>query len=87
MATSLVIKYSVANSAPSEGSLYAGEQAYSFVSDVLFIGHPDGSVQNTGGYYYTQIIDSITSQSITNKKVPLYEANRFFEIRLKYTQQ
>jgi len=69
VATSLVIKYSVANSAPAVDSLYAGEQAYSFVSNVLFIGAPDGSVQNTGGYYYTQIIDSRTSLAIPNTLV------------------
>ena len=69
MATSLVIKLSVANSAPAAGSLFAGEQAYSFVSNTLFIGAPDGSVQNTGGYFYTQIIDSRTSQAIPNTLV------------------
>jgi hypothetical protein len=69
VATSLVIKYSVANSAPAAGSLFPGEQAYSFVSNVLFIGHPDGSVQNTGGYFYTQILDSRTAQAIPNTLV------------------
>lgn len=45
--TDILIKRSNTNTAPQ--SLLAGELAYSFVSNTLFIGLPDNTVQNIGG--------------------------------------
>jgi hypothetical protein len=57
--TLIQIKRSTATATPPNGSLAAGEQAYSYSSNTLFIGTPDGTgVIAVGGKYY---IDTISS--------------------------
>jgi hypothetical protein len=58
--TSLLIKRSTATSSP--GTLKAGELAYSYVSNTLFLGTSGGNgVVNVGGLLYTQTIDAATN--------------------------
>lgn len=57
--TSIRIKRSTTTSSPV--SLLSGEFAYSYLSNTLFIGTPDGTgVINVGGQYYTSQIDNAT---------------------------
>jgi len=63
--TSIRIKRSATTGVP--GSLLAGELAYSYQSNTIFIGSPDGNgVVNVGGQYYTSQIDNATHSSIGN---------------------
>jgi hypothetical protein len=65
--TIIQIKYSSANTAPDNGSLAAGELAYSEVSKKLFIGNDYGAAANViGGQFYTDLINSNTSLSVAN---------------------
>jgi len=58
--TSIRIKRSTTTSSPV--SLLSGEFAYSYLSNTLFIGTPDGTgVVNVGGQYYTSQIDNATN--------------------------
>lgn len=60
--TSILIKRSYANAKPS--NLNAGEFAYSYKSNTLFFGTPDGTgVVNVGGQYYTSTLDAATNVS------------------------
>lgn len=60
--TSILIKRSTALGRPV--SLQAGELAYSYLSNTIFIGSPDGNgVVNVGGQYYTSKIDNATSSN------------------------
>ena len=60
--TALRIKRSLTTGMP--GSLVAGELAYSYASNTMFIGSPAGTgVLNIGGQYYTSTIDSATSSN------------------------
>jgi hypothetical protein len=43
-----------------------GEQAYSYVSDKLFVGNTDNSVITIGGKYYVNLIDTATASSTGN---------------------
>lgn len=57
--TIIQIKRSTTTSVPPNGSLLAGEQAYSYTSNTLFIGTPDGTgIIAVGGKYY---LDTITA--------------------------
>jgi hypothetical protein len=56
MTTLVQIKRSTANAVPD--SLSAGELAYSYVSNVIFIGDTATGVMNIGGQYYTDLIDN-----------------------------
>jgi hypothetical protein len=57
MSSTLVqIKRSTANAVP--GSLQAGESAYSYASNVLFIGTNANTVINIGGKTYTDLLDN-----------------------------
>lgn len=47
-------------------TLNPGEQAYSYVSNKLFIGNTDNSVVTIGGKYYTDLIDNATSTNTGN---------------------
>lgn len=61
--TSIRIKRSTTTGVP--GSLLAGELAYSYQSNTIFIGSPDGNgVVNVGGQYYTSQVDNATHSSI-----------------------
>jgi hypothetical protein len=58
--TNILIKRSSSTRQPS--SLAAGELAYSYQSNTLFLGNAAGNgVINVGGVYYTQSIDNATS--------------------------
>ena len=50
-------------------SLNPGEQAYSYVSNKLFVGNTDNSVVTIGGKYYVDLIDGATSSSTGNTLV------------------
>ena len=65
--TIIQIKYSSANTAPANGSLTAGELAYSEVSKKLLIGNEySGEANVIGGQFYTDLINSNTSLSVAN---------------------
>jgi hypothetical protein len=57
--STLQIKRSTANTTP--GSLLEGELAYSYVSNVMFIGDSANGVMNIGGKYYTNLIDNASA--------------------------
>lgn len=60
--TNILIKRSTTVGRPV--SLQAGELAYSYASNTIFIGSPTGNgVVNVGGQYYTSQIDNATSQA------------------------
>ena len=59
MSTLVQIKRSTANTTP--GSLLEGELAYSYVSNVMFIGDTANGVMNIGGQYYTNLIDNASA--------------------------
>jgi hypothetical protein len=60
--TSILIKRSTTTGTPA--SLAAGEFAYSYQSNTLFLGSPAGTgVVNVGGQYYTSQVDNATSAS------------------------
>jgi hypothetical protein len=66
--TSILIKRSTTTGIP--GSLAAGELAYSYQSNTIFIGSPSGTgVVNVGGQYYTSQIDTATDAATANKLV------------------
>jgi hypothetical protein len=73
--TVIQLKYSSVNSAPA--SLNVGEQAYSFVSNKLYIGNTTNGVLTIGGKYYTQIVDAATSSN-TNSTLVLRDGNGDF---------
>lgn len=63
--TSILIKRSSSTGTPT--SLKAGELGYSYLSNTIFIGSPDGTgVVNVGGQYYTSQIDNATSSNTIN---------------------
>jgi hypothetical protein len=47
-------------------TLNPGEQAYSYVSDKLFVGNTDNSVVTIGGKYYVDLIDNATASNTGN---------------------
>jgi hypothetical protein len=58
--TNILIKRSTTSGRP--GSLLAGEFAYSYSSNTLYIGSPSGTgVVNVGGQFYTSTIDAATA--------------------------
>jgi hypothetical protein len=60
--TSIKIKRSTTTSSPA--SLAAGELAYSYLSNTIFIGSPAGTgVVNIGGQYYTSQIEAATDSA------------------------
>jgi hypothetical protein len=66
--TNILIKRSSSTRQPS--SLAAGELAYSYQSNTLFLGNAAGNgVINVGGVYYTQSIDNATSADTPNTLV------------------
>lgn len=68
--TVIQFRRSAATSAPTAGSLAAGQPAYSFVSDKLFLGNVAGTgVDTVGGKYYTGIVDGATSANAANNLV------------------
>lgn len=75
--TIIQIKRSDANSQPA--NLSAGEFAYSYLSNTLFLGTTDGSsVINVGGLLYTQTIDAATAANTANTLVKRRSDGAFF---------
>ena len=75
--TIIQIKRSDANSQPA--NLSAGEFAYSYLSNTLFLGTTDGTgVINVGGLLYTQTIDAATAANTANTLVKRRSDGAFF---------
>lgn len=68
-ATNTVIQILRSDSTAYPTTLSAGEQAYSFVSDKLFIGNTTSGVLTIGGKYYVDLIDNATSSNTSNTLV------------------
>ncbi len=78
--TNILIKRS--NSVGRPGSLLAGELAYSYASNTIFIGSPTGNgVVNVGGQYYTSQVDAATASNTATTLVKR-DANGQFSGRL-----
>jgi hypothetical protein len=78
--TNILIKRSLTTGRPT--SLAAGEFAYSYSSNTLFIGSPTGNgVVNVGGQYYTSTIDAATAANTASALVRR-DANGTFAGRL-----
>ena len=78
--TSILIKRSTSNRTPS--SLQAGEFAYSYSSNTLFLGTSSGTgIVNVGGLIYTQTIDAATAANTASTLVKR-DANQAFFGRL-----
>ena len=66
--TKILIKRSSTTTIPT--GLQAGELAYSFASNTLFLGNTTGTgVVNIGGYLYTSTIDAATAANTSNTLV------------------
>ena len=66
--TSILIKRSYNVARPS--SLQPGEMAYSYASNTMFIGTPDGTgVINVAGQYYSSMLDAATNANTINTLV------------------
>ena len=75
--TALRIKRSLTTGVPA--SLQAGELAYSYQSNTMFIGSPAGTgVVNIGGQYYTSTIDAATSSNTVGTLVQRDAAGNIF---------
>ena len=75
--TIIQIKRSDANSQPA--NLSAGEFAYSYLSNTLFLGTTNGAgVINVGGLLYTQTIDAATAANTANTLVKRRSDGAFF---------
>lgn len=70
MATLVQIKRSTSNVSPS--TLNEGELAYSYVSNVIFIGDTANGVMNIGGQYYTDLIDNASAANGASNFVRRY---------------
>ena len=68
--TNILIKRAGVSGNVVPSSLQAGELAYSYASNTIFIGSPAGTgVVNVGGQYYTSQIDQATDSATANKLV------------------
>lgn len=75
--TSILIKRSLSTGRPN--TLQAGEFAYSYASNTLFIGTPNGNgVVNVGGQYYTSTLDAATQSNTASTLVKRDEHGAFF---------
>jgi hypothetical protein len=75
--TTLRIRRSLTTGVPA--SLQAGELAYSYQSNTMFIGSPAGTgVVNIGGQYYTSTIDAATSSNTVGTLVQRDAAGNIF---------
>jgi len=78
--TNILIKRSVTTGRPV--SLQAGEFAYSYSSNTLYLGSPAGTgVVNVGGQYYTSTLDAATAANTASTLVKR-DANGMFAGRL-----
>jgi hypothetical protein len=65
-ATNTIIQILRSTTTAVPTTLNMGEQAYSYVSDKLFVGNTDNSVITIGGKYYVNLIDTATASSTGN---------------------
>lgn len=65
-ATNTIIQILRSDTTAYPTTLNAGEQAYSYVSEKLFIGNTDNSVITIGGEYYVNLLDNATDASTGN---------------------
>jgi hypothetical protein len=80
--TNILIKRAGLGGSGRPSSLLAGELAYSYASNTIFIGTPDGNgVVNVGGQYYTSQVDAATSSNTASTLVKR-DANGQFSGRL-----
>ena len=68
-ATNTIIQILRSNTTAYPTTLEPGEQAYSYVSQRLFIGNTDNSVITIGGKYYVDLIDNATAANTGNTLV------------------
>ena len=68
-ATNTIIQILRSDTTALPTSLNPGEQAYSFVSNKLFIGNNTNGVVTIGGKYYVDLIDGATSSNSSNTLV------------------
>lgn len=68
-ATNTIIQILRSDVTAYPATLNPGEQAYSFVSNKLFVGNNTNSVVTIGGKYYVDLIDGATSASTGNTLV------------------
>jgi hypothetical protein len=80
--TNILIKRAGVSGNGRPSSLLAGELAYSYASNTIFIGSPTGDgVVNVGGQYYTSQIDNATTSNTASTLVKR-DANGQFSGRL-----
>jgi hypothetical protein len=80
--TNILIKRAGLGGSGRPSSLLAGELAYSYASNTIFIGTPGGNgVVNVGGQYYTSQVDAATSSNTASTLVKR-DANGQFSGRL-----
>lgn len=65
-ATNTIIQILRSSTTAYPTTLNPGEQAYSYVSDKLFVGNTDNSVITVGGKYYVDLIDGATAANTGN---------------------
>jgi hypothetical protein len=65
-ATNTIIQILRSSTTAYPSTLNPGEQAYSHVSDKLFIGNTDNSVVTIGGKYYVDLLDNATDENTGN---------------------
>jgi hypothetical protein len=68
-ATNTIIQILRSDTTAYPTTLNPGEQAYSFVSDKLFIGNNTNGVVTIGGKYYVDLVDNATSSNSSNTLV------------------
>ena len=68
-ATNTIIQILRSDTTALPASLNPGEQAYSFVSQKLFVGNTTNGVITIGGKYYVDLIDGATSSNSSNTLV------------------
>ena len=68
-ATNTIIQILRSDTTALPASLNPGEQAYSFVSQKLFVGNTTNGVVTIGGKYYVDLIDGATSSNSSNTLV------------------
>lgn len=65
-ATNTIIQILRSDTTAYPTSLNPGEQAYSYVSDKLFVGNTTNGVLTIGGKYYVDLLDSATATNAAN---------------------
>src|SRR5512137_2819085 len=65
-ATNTIIQILRSDVTATPTTLNSGEQAYSFLSQKLFIGNNAGGVVTIGGKYYVDLIDNATATNTGN---------------------